>query len=322
MSRLIDFVVGILVSFVATILPAVLVIALFKPKSTEGYVLIYGACTSLFYYFFFIRSNVARSNCGGGKPSEASSAFNSQSADSELHPSAVAASSVESVTEEMEHNAPKRRFDESATLGDALTGISSGAAIGSAGPEWKEFYFPELKFLDETSGFLSSNKVRRIQSFSDPQTVYKINLAKLECSCDDFEKRRRVFRIYDPRRLCKHLSKVLSNSVVWAEQSSLYKAVAESRMRATRLLTMRYGSDLFVVFNYDLDNEWVGVVVLDKMVGVEAEVFSFHRSQRRWSYGVSPRRSPVIQSFILEKLYQGTTRWGFVDGANTGVTKE
>lgn len=73
-------------------------------------------------------------------------------------------------------------------------------------------FFSALLKLFRGQTVAPNTNLLRVYSHSDPSVFYLVDTELLSCSCPDWTKRRSEFPDHDVRRLCKHLTRHVSNS--------------------------------------------------------------------------------------------------------------
>jgi len=131
----------------------------------------------------------------------------------------------------------------------------------------------------------------------DTDAVYQVNLARLQCTCPDFESRRAGFAPADARRVCEHI------------YDKLYATKAERSFDLILQLFIRYGRSMY---SYRIVADDIGRFVLGQpfgarsiraigVVGGNPVLATYNVDSREWSTGETDL-SPKIAADILARM--------------------
>jgi len=131
----------------------------------------------------------------------------------------------------------------------------------------------------------------------DTEAVYQVNLARLQCTCPDFESRRAKFAPADARRVCSHI------------YDKLYATKVERSFDPILQLFIRYGR---AMYSYRMMADDRGVFVLGqpfgpgsvRAIGVVAGspvLATYNVQSGEWSSGETDL-SPKLAADILERM--------------------
>ena len=140
---------------------------------------------------------------------------------------------------------------------------------------------------DEADGM-----VVKVESFTEPDTVYTCNLRRVRCSCQDWLKRRNNGNDQHPARICKHLAGAYTEyRDKLPESLQPWRAIIDTQgqtewgMPYDRRDYGEFEGAVYIVDTRSFDRTgWVNLYF-------EGSVYGWNRKERRWSYnkGPSPR---------------------------------
>jgi hypothetical protein len=183
-------------------------------------------------------------------------------------------------------------------------------------PLWKKWkvqkarsYCPSI-LLPVLSGKL--NRSMEIPSYKN-DTIYKVNLFQLNCTCKRFVSHRGFYPSQDIRRLCRHLRKELENSKQLFEYSEVYQCIINNRVRDKCYEEVEINGSP-VVIGFHPRSDFVRIYSRKKSSDSSKggstgpyEKFTLIYSQESWIYGSTPPSSAEIILTIGEMLkkYRG-----------------
>lgn len=131
-------------------------------------------------------------------------------------------------------------------------------------------------------------EIHRVQGSGG--NVYAVNMTRIECSCPDFYKRRRLFPSADPRRLCKHLIRTYLREGAPDHDFDLYliffQLFCESSgfpLGYRRVLTDSDGYRFEIVAWEDA--HWFNVITTHPGFHEVGDVFGYSPYEFRWASG-------------------------------------
>ena len=174
--------------------------------------------------------------------------------------------------------------------------------------------------VDKLESDLSSEIQMTVRSFSDEERDYLINAKKLTCDCPDFIEDRLTFTTGDPRRLCKHLIKAITESnqfplplepyrseIHWCEERSRGFAPFKFHLR-TNINDREF--EMFA-HTYDEVEESYWVTIFSK-----GKRYAYNPEIDKWAYSKMPESleeviewiKDSVQSFSPKELREGSIK--------------
>jgi hypothetical protein len=143
------------------------------------------------------------------------------------------------------------------------------------------------------------DRVLKLKSQAAPDHFYDLNLARLECSCEDFVDNRARWPLGDIRRVCKHLRMLLYRRQVL----DVFDEVAQVLLRPTRRSGLRVqtgirevsfhsymAADGEVVLGREAGSAWTSVITRRGRKHVEPKLarYAHNPLDGRWSHDARP----------------------------------
>lgn len=133
---------------------------------------------------------------------------------------------------------------------------------------------------------------------------FKINLFKLECTCDDYKKRSKFFKKRDVRKVCRHIYWKLISTQVKEELDDLTKLMLE----AVHKYGVKYiykvpfvSTDIY--FGFSDDEKWLNVYAKDNYD--RWRKWGYNVLEHRWSYNSKPINHEEIKYEIQKfRMYR------------------
>lgn len=149
------------------------------------------------------------------------------------------------------------------------------------------------------------------QTIRGSEESYIVNLFKMTCTCQDFQKRQRAqFAKMDVRRPCKHLLKLIVKEQLLKEPDELTQSILEWLPSGKNFAINHMTSGEPVVFCYGR-NAWIDVFARKRRKGDGDghytggyDRFGFNIEENRWSYGTGPPGALEIREMIRALNYQ------------------
>ncbi len=121
---------------------------------------------------------------------------------------------------------------------------------------------------------------------------YSQNLFHLECTCENFAKKRNVFNKKDVRRICKHLYWKLSNQNL-VDKLTLLLSFDSVYFGYKKMVKLNYEKG-FVIASYKEGSSWINIYNKEK----EWKKFGYGINQKRWSYNSKPSNHKRLEDDI------------------------
>lgn len=180
-------------------------------------------------------------------------------------------------------------------------------------PKFVDFSIREIDLKYEST-YLSSLPLEYTAADSD-ENEYNLNLQKLECSCPDFEKRRREFINSDLRRVCKHQAKAI---IALGKNTKITNdTMIQSLIRVSASIGRGipiYDKFVEVKINEPIKGENPFYVLMSKDNEVWAKIFFFtkreyidrgyNKIEKRWDHHENPFPPGSRQkyNFVVQKV--------------------
>lgn len=149
------------------------------------------------------------------------------------------------------------------------------------------------------------------QTVRGSEESYRVNLFKMTCTCQDFQKKARLqFAKTDIRRPCKHLLKLLLKKGLLKEPDELTRSILDWLPSGKHFAINHMMSGEAIVFCYGR-NDWIDVFARKRRKGDGDghytggyDRFGFNVIENRWSYGSGPPGALEIREMIKALNYQ------------------
>ncbi len=141
--------------------------------------------------------------------------------------------------------------------------------------------------------------------YPEVKKCHAINTRAITCSCPDFRNEREQFRHDDPRRLCKHLVRSLTEAHSLPEDLILYKEGIERSAEGhrgfptnrTRFDDLISGKRISIMIPKEMTEEdpWIDVYW-------DARRYSYSPGMEKWADGTAPSLEEQVISFLYKRL--------------------
>jgi hypothetical protein len=146
----------------------------------------------------------------------------------------------------------------------------------------------------------SRSTISKIESFSDPSILYEVDLHIMQCSCEDWKKRRSDQIIGSFDRACKHLRQVLADSP--DIKNTFWEPLLLDKYAPQNIWIDK---SVPVLITYARGKEWMNPYAEDNTKKHKYDKFGFSLIEERWSYGNEPLKSDLIIETISKNFPLG-----------------